>query len=127
MEIIKSAGKITDLHWTKDGSILTITTGNGYFFGFLTVIPSLCAASDTYAALLSSLTEVSVVDCSKNNMIVAKANLDIEPTFLNLGTYHFGVGINNSIWYYRWRNPGMEGKSQVVQLACKREYFGTIK
>lgn len=97
LEITKSAGKITELNWSKDGSIMTITTGNGYFFGFLTVIPSLCAANDTYAALLSSLTEISVVDCSKNNMIVAKMNLDIEPTFLNLGGQHFAVGINNSI------------------------------
>ena len=71
---------------------MSVTTGNGYFFGFLTVVPSLCSANDTYAALLSSLTEISVVDCSSNNMIVAKTNLEIEPTFLNLGGYHFGVG-----------------------------------
>lgn len=93
---------------------MSVTTGNGYFFGFLTVVPSLCSANDTYAALLSSLTEISVVDCSSNNMIVAKTNLEIEPTFLNLGGYHFGVGLNNSIWYYKWRQPGMEGKMQIV-------------
>jgi len=52
---------------------------------------------------------------------------DIEPTFLTLGLFHFAVGINNSIWYYRWKNPGMEGKMQIVSQACKREYFGTIK
>ena len=103
LEITKSAGKITELKWSKDGSILVVTTGNGYFFGFLTVIPSLCASYDSYAALLSSLTEVSVVDCVKNNMIVAKVDLDIEPTFLTMGSYHFAVGINNSIWYYRWK------------------------
>jgi len=114
LEITKSAGKITDLYWTKDGSILSVATGNGYFFGFLTVIPSLCSSYETYAALLSSLTEVSVVDCSKNNMIVAKTNLDVEPTFLDLGSYHFGVGINNSIWYYRWKQPGFDGKMQIV-------------
>lgn len=64
---------------------MTITTANGYFFGFLTIAPSLCSAFDTHAALLSSLTEVMVVDCAKNNMIVAKTNLDIEPTFLTIG------------------------------------------
>jgi hypothetical protein len=72
LEITKSSGKILHMHWSKDGSIMTITTSNGYFFGFLTVVPSLCSSNDTYAALLSSLTEVSVVDCNKNNMIVAK-------------------------------------------------------
>jgi hypothetical protein len=89
--------------WSKDGSIITLTTGSGYFFGFLTIIPSLCAASDTNACLLSGLTEISVVDCSKNNMIVAKGNLEVEPSFINIGPMHFGAGINNSIWYYRWK------------------------
>lgn len=79
---------------------MTVATGGGYFFGFLTVIPSVCASFDVYAGLLSSLTEVSIVDTSRNNMIVAKANLDIEPSFLNVGPCHFAVGLNNSIWYY---------------------------
>ena len=100
---MKSCGKITRIHWTKDGSILTVTGSNGYFMGFLTVIPNLNSAYDHYAAILSSLTEVSVIDCSKNNMIVAKVELEIEPTFLHMGPIHFAVGINNSIWYYKWK------------------------
>lgn len=36
LEITKSAGKITSLNFSKDGTILTVTTSNGYFFGFLT-------------------------------------------------------------------------------------------
>src|SRR5690606_28446905 len=92
LEITKSAGRISQLHWSRDGSIMTVTTASGYFFGFLTVVPSLCSAIGHHAALLSSLTEISVVDCSRNNMIVAKANLDIEPTFLTLGEQHFAVG-----------------------------------
>ena len=102
IEIMKNCGKITRLHWTKDGSILTITTATGYFMGFLTVIPSLYAAWDKYAATLSSLTEVSVIDCPQNNMLIAKAELDIEPTFLEMGPSHFAVGINNQVSYYRW-------------------------
>jgi hypothetical protein len=39
IEITKSCGKITKIDWTKDGSILTVTTSNGYFVGFLTVVP----------------------------------------------------------------------------------------
>src|SRR4051812_16599991 len=106
---------------------MTIATASGYFFGFLTIVPSLCSACDTYTALLSSLTEISVVDCARNNMIIAKCQLEIEPSFLNVGPLHFGVGMNNSIWYYRWRQPGMENKMQTVIQVCKREYFGTIK
>jgi hypothetical protein len=73
------------------------------------------------------LTEISVVDCVKNNMIVAKTTLETEPSFLTLGNYHFAAGVNSSIWYYRWRQPGMEGKLQIVSSVCKRDYFGTIK
>lgn len=39
IEITKSGGKVTKIDWTKDGSILTVTTSNGYFMGFLTTIP----------------------------------------------------------------------------------------
>lgn len=67
IEITKSCGKITQLHWTDDGSILTATTSAGYFIGFLTVIPSLFSAYETNVAMLSSLTEISVVDVLKNN------------------------------------------------------------
>jgi WD repeat-containing protein 19 len=81
-EIQKGCGKITKMHWTSDGSIMTITTSSGYFLGFLTVVPSLCSALDMHAALLSSLTEVSVVDCQKSNVVVAKTDLEMEPTFL---------------------------------------------
>lgn len=36
LEITKSAGKITQLNFSKDGTILSVGTANGYFFGFLT-------------------------------------------------------------------------------------------
>lgn len=60
------------MHWTKDGSIISVTTSGGHFVGFLTVVPYLYAAHRNYAAFLSSLTEVSVVDCARNNMILAR-------------------------------------------------------
>jgi len=85
IEITKSCGKITKIDWTKDGSILTVTTSNGYFVGFLTVIPQLYSAYETNVALLSSLTEVSVVDAAQNNMVLAKMELEIEPGFVHLG------------------------------------------
>jgi len=56
-----------------------VTTGGGYFLGYLTVVPQLYAAFKSYTALLSSLTEVSVIDCSRNNMIIGKTELEVEP------------------------------------------------
>lgn len=79
IEIQKSSGQMTQLHWTRDGSIMSVTTSQGYFLGFLTVVPQLYAAHRSYAALLSSLTEVQVVDCARNNMIIGKCELEIEP------------------------------------------------
>ena len=39
IDITKSSGTMTKLHWTKDGTIMTCTTTGGYFLGFLTVVP----------------------------------------------------------------------------------------
>lgn len=129
IEITKSSGAITQLHWTKDGSIVSVTTAAGYFLGFLTVVPQLYSAYKSYCALLSSLTEVSVVDCARNNMIIGKTELEIEPHHLNIGPDHLAVGINDAVWYYRWRPIGaIDITSQsMIQLVCKRDYMGVVK
>lgn len=88
-------GKITKLEWTKDGQILTISSSNGYLYGFLMIIPSLNAASFQHIAYLSSLSEVSIIDCSRQYLVVGKIDLDIEPGFLGLGPRHVAVGMNN--------------------------------
>lgn len=94
------------MHWTKDGSIMSISTSGGYFIGFLTIVPQLYSAYRNYAAVLSSLTEVSVVDTARNNMLICKADLEVEPHHISVGHDHFAVGINDSVWYYRWRPIG---------------------
>jgi len=109
---------------------MTLTTSGGYFLGFLTVIPQLFSAHRQYAALLSSLTEVSVVDCSRNNMVVGKSELEIEPHHINIGPEHFAVGINDGVWFYRWRPMGSNGEvsgGSMFHLVCKRDYTGTVK
>ena len=74
---------------------MSVPTSQGYFIGFLTVVPQLYAAHKSYAALLSSLTEISVVDCARNNMMCGKAELEIEPQHVGIGPDHFAVGIND--------------------------------
>jgi len=55
-------------------------------------------------------------------------DLEIEPGFVQLGQQHFAVGINSSIWYYRWRQDAFgQVDLKGVTLVCKRDYFGTIK
>jgi len=57
-------------------------------------------------------------------MIVAKTQLECEPSFLTLGPNHFAVGFNNSIWYFKWKQAADKSN---VQMVCKREYYGSIK
>ena len=116
------------MHWTKDGSIISLTTSGGYFLGFLTVVPQLFSAHRHYAAILSSLTEVSVIDCARNNMIIGKTELEVEPHHIAIGPDHFAVGINDSVWYYRWRPIGAIDvtKQSMVQIVTKRDYMGTV-
>jgi len=90
------------------------------------IIPSLNSACFSHIAYLSSLSEVSIIDCLKNYLNVGKIPLEIEPAFLGLGQSHVAVGINNKIWYYRWRDESGEMVEGENPLVCKREYFGTI-
>ena len=70
-----------------------------------------------------------MVDCAKSNQVIAKTELEIEPSFLELGHSHVAVGINNQIWYYRWRSTHSPEPEPIdaANLVCKREHFGTIK
>jgi len=83
------------------------------------IIPSLNSACYSHIAYLSSLSEVSIIDCFKNYLNVAKIPLDIEPGFLGLGHNHVAVGINNKISYYKWRNENGEIEESETPLVCK--------
>ena len=60
-------------------------------------------------------------------MVLIKSELEIEPSFLQMGVQHFAVGINNQIWYYKWRSINGDADLDIATLVCKREHFGTIK
>jgi WD repeat-containing protein 19 len=62
-------------------------------------------------------------------MIIGKAEMEIEPHHLSIGPDHFAVGINDSVWFYRWRPIGATEITTVsiVQLVCKRDYMGVVK
>jgi WD repeat-containing protein 19 len=62
-------------------------------------------------------------------MIIGKTDLEVEPQHIAIGPDHLAVGINDSVWYYRWRPIGAnEITSQsMIQLVGKREYMGVVK
>ncbi len=109
LDIPPECGKITKLLWSSDGQILIATTTMGHVIGYLTIIPSLYDAVGPYAGILTSLSEVSILDCPNNNTLVNRLNLDIEPTFLKLGKQHIAVASNNNIFYYTWSPDSNRG------------------
>lgn len=126
LELPHDCGRVLRLLWTVDGQILVALTNTGALYGFLTVIPSLNACYGQYAAILASLSEVAIVDCARNSLVVCRLSLDIEPTFMALGPTHLAVGINNHVSYYFWQGASSGGQGHS-KLAFKREFFGPVK
>lgn len=109
---------VDKLSWTKDGTILSVSTVTGAVYNFLTKIPMINAVCDTKWACLGSLRAVSVVDSlvPDRNIVV---DLDFEPMFVALGSNHVTVGLNNHAWFYK-----VSPESQA--MVAKKEYLGTV-
>eukprot|EP01116_Phalansterium_solitarium_P013666 TRINITY_DN3106_c0_g1_i10.p2 TRINITY_DN3106_c0_g1~~TRINITY_DN3106_c0_g1_i10.p2 ORF type:complete len:1339 (+),score=616.68 TRINITY_DN3106_c0_g1_i10:197-4213(+) len=110
---------VDKLSWTKDGTILSVSTESGAVYNFLTKIPMINAVSDTRWSCLASLRAVSVVDSlvPDRNIVI---DLDFEPLFVALGPLHVSVGVNNHAWFYKVAND-----SQA--MVAKKEYLGTVE
>ncbi|KAL5011631.1 hypothetical protein ScPMuIL_010182 [Solemya velum] len=106
------------LEWTDDGQLLAMSTKQGNVHVYLTKLPMLAAACQTRTAHLTSLLEVTIADnvAQDNPMMVP---IDVEPSFLGLGPYHFAAGMNNRAWFY------LIGDTNVEQIK-DREYLGTV-
>ena len=120
-------GSVTSLSWTSDGQILVVCTSVGHTFGFLTVTPSLFDADQGFAAILTSLSEISIFDCVNKNALTTRLLLEIEPATLKLAEEHLAVASANMILYYRWAIAKGHHPLPEPKLICKRDYFGTIK
>jgi len=88
-----------------------ISTSNGHLYGYLTSIPFLTGTYGSIVSVLSSFTEVSILDTTRITQIspISSINLDNEPGFLALGLYHLAAGINNNVWYYLWLDQKRNG------------------
>ncbi|CAG9314821.1 unnamed protein product [Blepharisma stoltei] len=126
IELAFEDGRITKMYWTDDGQILTAATTGGKLLNFLMIMPSLSSSFGTLVGLLTSLTEISVIECSGGVRVINKVTLETEPSIMCLGPFHIGVGINASVWYYRWRD---HKKDLIDGGVCvrKRDYRGSAK
>ena len=92
-------GALSQVEWTEDGQILTVSSKNGGIYCFLTKIPVLSAASGSSVLFLSSLREMSVRDID-SNADIAKIPIDIEPNFVASGNGMAAIGMNNQVYFY---------------------------
>lgn len=67
----QGVGKVSRMEFSNDGSLLLVTTMNGYAFGFMLSTNMLVASYNELTAVLGSLTEVSILACSSKKRGVA--------------------------------------------------------
>eukprot|EP01012_Entosiphon_sulcatum_P034005 TRINITY_DN4306_c0_g1_i1.p1 TRINITY_DN4306_c0_g1~~TRINITY_DN4306_c0_g1_i1.p1 ORF type:complete len:1383 (+),score=422.30 TRINITY_DN4306_c0_g1_i1:301-4449(+) len=120
VELDNEFGTLLDLQWTEDGQILTVSSKHGYVYAFLTRIPVLNDTWGTRVLYLTSLRELCVKDFVLDEDI-ARIPIEIEPSFVSLGPNTAAVGMNNSLWYYRFSD------AQGTKLLRQRPYLSTVQ
>ncbi|XP_078116158.1 WD repeat-containing protein 19 [Sander vitreus] len=111
---------LDQLNWTDDGQLLAVSTQKGTLHVFLTKLPILGGSFGTRLAYLTSLLEVTVSNQVEGERPVT-IEVEVEPTFIAMGTYHVAVGMNNRAWFYALvdQEPGFNKLKDI-------EYLGTI-
>jgi WD repeat-containing protein 19 len=112
------SGAVTDLQWSPDGQILSIATSAGNIYNFLVKMATLSGTYGGAVCYLSSLRELSVVDCARRSRPV-DVPLKLEPTVVALGARHVAAGMNNRVFYHRIGSGG--------NVVNDQEYIGTVK
>ncbi|KAK9870346.1 hypothetical protein WA026_006430 [Henosepilachna vigintioctopunctata] len=115
------------ISWSEDGQLLAVCTRAGSLNVYVSYMQLLTSVCIPRIAVLSSLTEVSLYtyDSSKAKLVPIPITLDIEPSFIGLGTYHLAVGMNNRIWFYDLTKP-QPGMDDAPLLLRDRQYLGGV-
>ncbi|KAJ9458311.1 Intraflagellar transport protein 172 [Diplonema papillatum] len=111
-------GALMNVDWTDDGQILTVSSRNGNIHTFLTRIPIMHDSYGSKVLHLTSLRELCIRSFSSDSEI-ATIRVEIEPSFVALGPDHAAVGMNNCVWYYRY-------KAGDVRLVNQKTYVSSI-
>ena len=116
---------LRNIEWSADGQLLAVTSNQGAISVFVTKLQSIYAVSPPRIALLSSLAEVSIYHYTpeKIKTLPTLVSLEIEPTFLAIGSYHLACGMNNRIWFY---DLGRAVTDAPIMLG-DREYMAEVK
>lgn len=114
-------GRVTSICWSPDGQILTVGTTAGNVFNFLAKMSVLSAYNKSSVCYLSSLREISVVDCARRAKPI-DITLKLEPAIIALGPKHVAAGMNNRVYYHRI-TPNTSSQAPINE----QEYVGIVK
>ncbi len=126
IELPSECGNITKMCWSTDGQILVVSTNRGHVLGYLMSFPTLFDTSNGIAALQTSLTEVTLLDCINKNNVLGTISLDAEPAYIKLSAAHLAIGAANTVYFYRFVDENRQMLADK-KLVNKKDYFGTVK
>eukprot|EP00927_Polykrikos_kofoidii_P000378 TRINITY_DN10136_c0_g1_i1.p1 TRINITY_DN10136_c0_g1~~TRINITY_DN10136_c0_g1_i1.p1 ORF type:complete len:1380 (-),score=277.95 TRINITY_DN10136_c0_g1_i1:218-4357(-) len=118
---IRPEARVTQMHWSEDGELLSFCTEAGWLFCYLAKLTALSATCNTRLAYLTSLREMTVIEGANEQGNKVVLQTDVEPTFVALGPSHLATGMNNRVWFYACVHQGMS------HLVNEQEYIGRVE
>ena len=88
------------LQFSDDGQFLSVLTKEKDLISFLSKPPSLFSSRDDRVVHLKGLSEVNVVNFSKNGPETVSIDLEIEPAVIAVGPKLLGVAQADTVYYY---------------------------
>lgn len=118
---VRPESRVTSMHWSDDGELLSFCTEAGWVYCYLAKIQALSASCNTRLAYLTSLREMTIIEGANDHGNKVVVQTDVEPAFVALGPSHLAAGMNNRIWFYNSLHPNN------CHLANEQEYIGSVE
>jgi len=118
---IRPEAKVTQMHWSDDGELLSFCTETGWVYCFLAKLSALSATCNTRLAYLTSLREMTIIEGTADTENKVVLQTDVEPAFVALGPSHLATGMNNRIWFYSCTDQA------AVEKVNEQEYIGSVE
>lgn len=112
------------MDWSVDGQLIAASTTQGSIYVFVTKMSVLSTVSFPRIAILSSLAEVSIYNYSLDKIKTPHCvmPLEIEPSVISIGPFHFACAMNNHAWFYDLSRPLDDSPTPLSD----REYIAEI-
>eukprot|EP00746_Dinoflagellata_sp_MGD_P124561 gnl/MRDRNA2_/MRDRNA2_59159_c0_seq1.p1 gnl/MRDRNA2_/MRDRNA2_59159_c0~~gnl/MRDRNA2_/MRDRNA2_59159_c0_seq1.p1 ORF type:complete len:1372 (-),score=249.48 gnl/MRDRNA2_/MRDRNA2_59159_c0_seq1:124-4239(-) len=118
---IRPESKVTQMHWSTDGELLSFATESGWIYCYLAKLTALSATCGTRLAYLTSLREMTIIEGANEHSSKVVLTTDVEPAFMALGPNHLATGMNNRVWFYSCQHQGN------CHLVNEQEYVGSVE